>query len=266
MSEDVLIAEHGPILELTLNREEKLNAITPAMIETIRAQVHAYAERDDLRVMLFRAKGRYFSAGADLTRAQNYEGKSTSGVRNWYRTTMGGGMQPLYDEMEAIEKPFVVAHHATCVGGGLELSLSCDFRLAAKSARYIFPEAKLGAIPASGGVSRFTRLVGAHWAKWVIMADQAINADRALMIGLVHDVYEDAEFDEKVMAFCVKLAAQPPEMIAMAKLTIDLAADATPGRARMIERLGQSILHVGDESAQLLEAMRAKLSQNDKKG
>jgi enoyl-CoA hydratase len=64
------------------------------------------------------------------------------------------GMQRIYDEMEAIEKPFVVAHHAPCVGGGLELSLSCDFRLAAKSARYSFPEGKFGVLPASNGVSR----------------------------------------------------------------------------------------------------------------
>ena len=164
MTDEVLVTERGPILEIMLNRPDKLNAISPAMIETIRAKVGAFAERDDLRVMLFRATGRYFSAGADLTRAQSYEGKSTRAARQWYRTKMGGGMQPLYDDMEAIEKPFVVAHHATCVGGGLELSLSCDFRLAAKSARYVFPEAKLGAIPASGGVSRLTRLVGPHWA------------------------------------------------------------------------------------------------------
>lgn len=142
------------------------------------------------------------------------------------------------------------------------MSLSCDFRLAAQSARYSFPEAKLGSIPASGGVSRFTRLVGPHWAKWMIMADKAIDAERALAIGLVHEVFPDETFEDDVMTFCRHLAAQPPEMLAIAKMTIDLAADVTAERARKIERLGQSILQVGDEATDLLAKTKARLSRS----
>ena len=258
----LLVEEIGPILQVTLNRPEKLNALNVETIEGIGEAVATYAERDDLRCFLIRATGRYFSAGADLVSGTSpARGKGTAATRQFYRTKLGGGMQPLYEEMEALEKPFVVAHHATCIGGGLELSLSCDFRLAATSARYAFPEWKLGAIPASNGVSRFTRLVGPHWAKWVIMADQAIDAERALAIGLVHAVYPDAEFNERVMAFCRQIAAMPPEMMAMAKLTIDLAADMTAERARKIERLGQSVLQIGEESEFLLGQMKARLTQ-----
>jgi enoyl-CoA hydratase len=263
MSEPALLVEEiGPILQVTFNRPEKLNALNSEIMEGVKAAVAVYAKRQDLRVFLIRAKGRYFCAGADLTGGQpSPPGKNTAAIREWYRSVMGAGMQSLYDDMEDIEKPFVVAHHATCVGGGLEMSLSCDFRLAAKSARYMFPEAKLGAIPASGGVSRFTRLVGAHWSKWAIMANKPIDADRALAIGLVHDVYPDETFDAEVMAFCEHLAALPPEMVAMAKLTIGLAADVTAERARKIERLGQSVLQVGEEAEQLMEAMRARLNR-----
>jgi enoyl-CoA hydratase/carnithine racemase len=180
-------------------------------------------------------------------------------MRQWYRSgVMGWGMQPLWDEMEALEKPFVVAHHAPCVGGGLEMSLSCDFRLAAKRATYALPEAKLGSIPASGGVSRLTRLVGPQWAKWMIMGGEIIDSERALAIGLVQQVYPDETFEADVMAFCERLAAQPPEMSAIAKLTIDLVADMTPGRARMVERLGQSVLGTGAEAKGLLERWRAR--------
>jgi enoyl-CoA hydratase/carnithine racemase len=183
-------------------------------------------------------------------------------MRQWYRSgVMGWGMHPLYDEIEAIEKPFVVAHHAPCVGGGLELSLSCDFRLAAKSAHYSLPEAKLGSIPASGGVSRLTRLVGPQWAKWMIMGEQPIDAERALAIGLVQQVYPDETFEADVMAFCEKLGAQPPEMMAMAKLTIDLAADLTPGRGRIVERLGQSVLGTGAEAKELMTRWRARFKK-----
>src|SRR3546814_13973752 len=75
-----------------------------------------------------------------------------------------GGMQTLWQEMELVEKPIVAAHHAMCVGGGLEMSLSCDFRLAAASAGYWFPEMKMAMVPASGGISRLTRLCGPHWS------------------------------------------------------------------------------------------------------
>ena len=106
-------------------------------------------------------------------------------------------MQQLWDEMEHIEKPFVVAHHAMCVGGGLEMSLSCDFRLAAKSAGYAFPEGLFGVLPASNGVSRLTRICGPHWARWLIMANKPAPADMAFTMGLVHQVFPDESFEQR---------------------------------------------------------------------
>jgi enoyl-CoA hydratase len=261
VSKSLLLEQVGPVVRATLNRPEKLNALNREILEDLLEAVNTFAGRDDQRVFLIRATGRYFCAGVDLGGGDSGPSSGgTSAVRQWYRKTMGPGMHALYDEMEQIEKPFVVAHHAPCVGGGLEMSLACDFRLAAKSARYLFPEAKLGAIPAAGGISRFTRLMGPQWAKWILMADQAITADRALAIGLVQDVYEDEEFEGRVMKFCERLAANPPEMMAMAKLTINLMADASAEQARGIERLGQSILHVGDEMKEMVAAMRQQLS------
>lgn len=257
----LVVEQDGAVVRATLNRPDKLNALTPAIFDGLFAAVREFARRHDQRVFLIRATGRYFCAGVDLTGGDPgpTEG-GTAAVREWYRNHMGPGMHALYDEMERIEKPFVVAHHGPCVGGGLEMSLACDFRLAAKSARYHFPEARLGAIPAAGGISRFTKLVGPQWAKWILMADQPIDADRALMIGLVQDVYEDAEFEARVASFCTTLAAKPPEMVAMTKLAINLMADAPAEQARGIERLGQSILHVGDEMQGMVEAMRKRLS------
>src|SRR3546814_14509443 len=95
-----------------------------------------------------------------------------------------------------------------CVGGGLEMSLACDFRLAAKSAAYAFPEGKFGVLPASNGVSRLARIVGPHWARYLIMANLPADADKALIMGLVHDVFPDESFGEDVMKFCRHLAEQ----------------------------------------------------------
>ena len=266
MTEPVLlVSERDNILECIINRPEKYNALTTEIADLLFDASQLYASRRDLRVMLIRAKGKYFSAGADLHGGLFPDPKETSpsGFRRSYRTRPTS-LHPLNDEFEAIEKPIVVAHHAPCLGGALEMSLSCDFRLAAKSARYGLPETTIGALPGSGGTSRLTRLIGPHWARWFIMANLQMDADRALMVGLVHDVYPDEEFDQRVWDFCLNLAKQPPETVAAAKLAIELVADLDRAQARNVERLAVSSLVFGEEHRELLAAMRAKLDKSKK--
>ncbi len=263
MDEQPLLSEEsGEIFIVTLNRPAKLNAMSRRMLDQLGEAVVKFRDRDDLKVMLIRAVGRYFCAGADLTdQGMPDFGDRTSQVRKFYRSDMSG-QQRTWDEIEAVEKPVVVAHHAPCVGGGLEMSLSCDFRLAAKSAHYSFPEAKLGCIPASGGLSRLTRIVGPHWARWLILADMAVPAEQALIMGLVHAVYDDDEFDVRVMEFCRRLAGQPQQMMALTKLAIELATDVQAAQARNVERLANSILVTGSEHERMLGDMRARMMRS----
>lgn len=238
----LLVEEDGAILVVTLNRPEKLNALSAELMALFEQALHRFRDTPALKVMLVRAVGRYFCTGADLRGGERPSAAlSGSAIRENHRLRLHG-MHRIYDEMEAIEKPIVVAHHATCMGGGLELSLSCDFRLAAKSARYAFPEGKFGVIPASNGVSRLTRIVGTHWARYLVMANLPVDADRALIMGLVHEVFPDESFGEDVMKFCRHLAEQNGEQMGTAKLAIELANDVERAQARNIERLANSAL------------------------
>lgn len=257
----VLRTEHEGILELVLNRPDKLNALNTETFVAIREAVDDLRRRPDLRVLLIRATGRYFSAGVDLTDRTNAQTAidGATDARTWMRVDMMAGMHALYEEMERVEKPIVIAHHATCVGGALEMSLSCDFRLAARSASYSFPEMKFGMLPLSGGVNRLTRVCGAHWARWMILAGQAVSAERALVMGLVHDVYADEAFDAEVQAFCAKLAQQPVEATAAAKLAITMAADLPNDQARQLERLVYSSLLTSKERHELSARYLARL-------
>src|SRR5579884_3226262 len=171
MSEPVLLkSESGAILEVVFNRPDKLNAINQEMWAGIRDAVEEFRVRDDLRVLLFRAKGKYFSAGADLVDASSADfGDSPMRARDWMRRDLSQGVQRTFDEMEKIEKPIVIANHAMCIGGALELSLSCDFRLAGASAEYWFPEMQFGMLPLTGGISRLVRAIGPHWARWLVI-------------------------------------------------------------------------------------------------
>jgi enoyl-CoA hydratase/carnithine racemase len=159
--------------------------------------------------------------------------------------------------MERVEKPIVVAHHATCVGGGLEMSLSCDFRLAAKSANYWFPEMQMGMLPLSNGVSKLTRICGGHWAKWMVVANEKVSAEDARIMGLVHKVYPDETFEEEVRAFCRKLAAFPLEVVTAGKLAVDMAQDLGSEQARHLERLVfSSLTFIPDKDKMLSDVVK----------
>ena len=173
-------------------------------------------------------------------------------------------MRQIWDEMEAIEKPFVVAHQARCVGGSLEMSMSCDFRLAAKSASYAFPEAKFGILPATNGVSRLVRLVGPHWARLLIMANIPVDADEARIMGLVHKVFPDESFEDDVMAFCRHLTQQNGEMMGASKVAIELSTDLPAHQAASVERLVNSSLMLGEGYQKLMTAHIASIGS--KKG
>lgn len=261
----LLVEEDDGILIATLNRPEKLNAIDREMLELFEAALHRFRDTPELKVMLIRATGRYFCAGADL-RSGEAPPDYTSGraIRENHRLRLNG-MHRIYDEMEHIEKPIVVAHHAPCVGGGLELSMSCDFRLAAKSASYAFPEGLFGTLPASNGVSRLTRFVGTHWARWLIMANKPADADRAYVMGLVHEVFPDETFAEEAMAFCRHLAKQNGEQMGAAKIAIELAHDVGLAQARNVERMANSALMLGADYQAGMARYMAKLGSAGRK-
>jgi enoyl-CoA hydratase len=238
----LLVTQEDAILIATLNRPDKLNALSLQTMKLFDEAVGQFRDTPALKVMLIRATGRYFSAGADLREGGGGPMALTgSGIREGHRR-MASGMQRIYDEMEAIEKPFVVAHQGTCVGGGLEMSLSCDFRLAATSARYSFPEGKFGVLPASNGVSRLVRIVGTHWARYLVMGNLIADAQKALYMGLVHEVYPDETFEEDVMNFVRHIAKQHGEQMGTAKLAIEMAADVGLAQARNVERMANSAL------------------------
>ena len=240
----LLVKVEDGIIICTLNRPEKLNALTTDVFERLGAALLRLRDEDHLKVMLINATGRYFSSGIDQKEKhvsiRQQEVATARGIRE--QTRLQRNMQYILDEMEHVEKPIVVSHHAMCMGGGLEISLSCDFRIAGESAEYAFPEGLFGVLPASNGVSRLTRYCGAHWARWMIMANKRIDAALALNIGLVHQVVPDDQLDAEVMEFCRHLTRQNGEQMGAAKITIELCEEVGRDSARHIERMANSAL------------------------
>ncbi|WP_226631874.1 enoyl-CoA hydratase/isomerase family protein [Novosphingobium profundi] len=262
MSEDAphLLSEViDGVLVVTLNRPDKLNALSAQTMALFDEAVARLRDDPDLRVLLIRARGRYFCSGADLrSGAPSAQARSAGAIRENHRTGLFG-MQRIYDEMEHIEKPIVCAIHAPCVGGGLEMALSCDFRLAAQSAEFAFPEGIFGVLPASNGVSRLTRICGPHWARWLVMANRKADANKAHVMGLVHDVLPDEGFEEAALDFCRHLTKNSAEQMGAAKIAIEMAAEVGRDTARQVERMANSALMLNPDYLARIEAYVASL-------
>jgi enoyl-CoA hydratase len=250
-SEHVRRDDDGGVVTVTFARDEKLNAVNMSMINALREAAEDLAANDDLRVLVITAEGRYFTSGQDVAELQPRLGVGADGVvrsSNVRRDYRSHANHDLYDFFESIEKPVILAPQAACFGIGVEMGVSCDFRLASDRAVFSLPEvANLAVIPGSGGISRLARLIGPHWTKWLAMAGETIDAQQALTIGLIHDVYPAAEFHERVQVFAHKLAQMPREALGLVKILVDNAVTADRRSARDVDRLAQSLLLTSDE-------------------
>jgi enoyl-CoA hydratase/carnithine racemase len=244
------------VLTVTFDRQDKLNAINPPMTALLWEAVRALQSQEDLRVLVIRAVGPYFTAGIDITHIDISERTPSQYRRDYVEHTR------LYDELEAIDKPVVLAAQGPCFGAGVEMAVSCDFRFAADAATFQLPEINLAVIPGSGGISRLTRLVGPQWAKWLAMAAQPIDAARALTIGLVHEVWPVDELHDRVEAFANQLAGLPREAVGVAKLAVDLCANTDPASARHVEQLANAVLAFGDEHKRRVAAFNERRARH----
>jgi enoyl-CoA hydratase/carnithine racemase len=234
------------IITLTFTRDDKRNAIDGEMFELLEQAVHDLADDDAHRVLVITGEGRYFTAGVDITTMAPDVGRGTDGVvrgatmRRQYRRD---ARHDLFDEIEQIEKPVVLAAQGPCLGLGVELGVSCDFRLASDTATFALPEIQnLAVLPGSGGISRLVRVIGPHWARWIAMAGQSVDAQAAMAMGLVHAVYPHEEFAERVQAFARHLVSLPREAVGLAKVAIDAAVNMDRRTARDFDRLAQTTL------------------------
>ncbi len=159
-----------------------VNAVGAKIIETLWNELEGLG--DDVRAVVLRGSGdRAFSAGADIS---GFVGGDDDGGRP-------AGIQPVADLIEQTAVPVVAAIHGYCLGGGLEIALACDFRIATRDAQLGFPEVNLGLLPGGGGTQRAPRLIGPGRARWLTMSGERIPAETAEAWGLVEFVVDDLE-------------------------------------------------------------------------
>jgi enoyl-CoA hydratase len=216
--ETLLLERRGRVAVITINRPQKLNALN---IQTRAEGAAALDElRDDaeVRVVVITGAGeKAFVAGADIA---EFEGRTAVTQRDVMT------QRSLFTAVDTFPKPVIAMINGFCLGGGCELALSCDIRVASEAARFGQPEINLGIIPGGGGTQRLTRLVGEGKAMELILTGDMIDAQHAYNLGLVNMVVPAADLEAKTMELANRIAEKSPVALRMAKEAVKTAARA----------------------------------------
>lgn len=227
---------------------DPVNAIDQEVRHELAEAVDVLRE-DRVRVGVFAGNADVFSVGADVGLFETAQDWTTAEFRSNSRI-----LGRAFDGLETMEKPVITAIEGTCVGGGLELALACDVRIAGPDATLGFPEHNIGLIPGLGGCSRFVQLVGPGTAKDLIFSGELIDGERAREIGLVERVADDP--DAAARSYAESLLEQPPQALGLAKRVVNAARDTDTQTAGVLESLAQSTLIETADHREGLEAFR----------
>jgi len=236
---------------VTLNRPEHLNAISLEMRADFTALSEDLFFNEAVRVVIFTGAGRAFSSGGDLAHFE----------KGWLTPTFRAHSRRLikfFDDLEALEKPVIAALNGPATGGGLELALACDIRMAAEEATLGFRENYIGLIPGIGGCARFARLVGVAKAKELIFAGAMIPAQEAHAIGLVNRVVPGEKLLDEAREYAGMLLKRAPQSLGLAKKILNNVASLDQTTGIVMEGLAQSILIKTDDHQEGLRAFREK--------
>jgi len=232
--ETILWKQDGPILTVTLNRPERLNAFNADMFADLGRAVETVPENKDIRVVVFTGAGRAFCSGADLTGVADYHSDAEG-------DTLAEGIrqaQSVFDKVEALPQTTIAAINGHAVGAGLQLGLACDFRIAALGAKLGLSDVKIGIIPALGATTRLPRLIGLAKTKELILKGDLVSSEEAFEIGLVNELFEKDAFEGAVKELAEKLASRAPLAMTAAKRLLNSGAsldEVASAQSRLIK-------------------------------
>lgn len=248
MSADVLFAIDGQVATITLNRPQKLNAVTPAMAEAIVGHVTRCNGDDQVRAVIVTGAGeKAFSAGSDI------------GELDRYATPWEFRNRPDYcDAIRRLLKPSIAAVNGYAFGGGLETAMSCDIRIASATASFAAPEVKLGWIGGGGMTTFLAHSIGPSNAALMIMTGDPVTAGQAHAWGLVSEVVAPGELMARARAIAETIAARAPIAAETAKLNLKAAFAMPQEKAIEYERDLQTICFATDDAVEGRAAFKEK--------
>ena len=244
------------VATITINRPDRLNTLSPQVFEDLDRAIPDLERDDSVRCVIVTGAGeRAFSAGADLTSFRDVS--KAFKVWNFSRRS-----EEVFHRLANLPKPTVAAINGHCFGGGLELALACDFRIAAKRANLGQTEVNLGLVPGAGGSQRLVRILGQAKAKELVLLGSRLTADEAAGIGLVTKTVENDAFPSEVRTFAERLAKQAPVAIRLAKILLNRSGDVPIDAALEMEAMAFGLV---TSSEDLFEGLQAFMEKREPK-
>lgn len=231
--ENILYEKIDNLALITINRADKHNAISLATVEELNSAVDIVASDSDVRVLAITgAGGKAFASGSDLNEVLNRDLKKA----------LDPIIQGLALQLERTPKPTIAAIDGICMGGGLEVALACDLRIATAKSKFATPEGKLGIIPGGGATARLPRIVGRGWGMEMLLMGEPISAEKALQIGLITRLVESNHLIAEVCRMAAHLSGLAPFVPRTMKAMVHFGMDSSLSGALMLEKYAQGAL------------------------
>lgn len=235
---------------ITISRPEALNALNMDVLKDLKKVLAEIEATDAVRAVIITGEGRSFVAGADIVQM-----KKLTPVKGRQMMELGHEVMNTIDQMQ---KPFIAAVNGFALGGGCELAMACDIRLASEKAKFGQPEVGLGIIPGFGGTQRLPRLVGKGMAKYLIYTADIISAEEARNIGLVEKVYAPDALMDEAEALAKKIASKAPIAVGIAKTAINNGTDTDLKSASRLEVESEAVCFATKDKAEGMAAFVEK--------
>lgn len=250
----VTCTRDGSLAVVTLARAAKLNSLTPAMLDELEAVARGLEADNDVRVVVLTGAGeKAFCVGADIN-----EWAALQPLDMWRRWVRRG--HQVFDQWARLRQPVIAAVNGHAFGGGLELAITADIRIAAQSATFALPEASIGTCPGWSGSQRLVKLVGASHAKYLALSGRRVTASDALTSGLVHEVESVATLTGRAMTLAREMAGKAPVSLQLTKQLINAAAGEDAAVA--LEAMAGALAATTDDGAEGVRSFREKRAPN----
>ena len=253
--QNILYENYDNLALITINRVARHNAISLETLEELHKAVDKAALDDSVRVLAITgAGGKAFASGSDLTEVLDRDLKKA----------LDPIIQGLALKLERTPKPTIAAINGICMGGGLEVTLGCDFRIATPKSKFATPEGKLGIIPGGGATARLPRIVGRGWGLEMLIMGEPISADKALRIGLITRLIDENQLLPEVIRIADHISKLAPFVPRTMKAMVHSGMDSSLSSALVLEKYAQGALVQTEDKQEGLQAFIEKRTPNFK--
>jgi len=246
----LVVDRHDRVVTLRIDREERLGALSTALLAALEAEVSVVADDASIGALVLTGTGRSFVAGADLA---EYRELDDAGFADYQARS-----RRLFDRIASLPQPVIAAVNGFALGGGFELALACDMIIAARCAVFGLPEVGIGLVPGGGGPQRLARRTSPTWAKEIAMTGRRITADEALMRGVAARVVDDDALMVEAGGLAAELAARPWRSVRALKRLIDDGIERTLDEALAADQLALLELHASPDGREGVAAFVEK--------